>query len=628
MRVAARLGLAAIAALVAAAAASSASTPLAIVEAGGVVYPDHAYILTLPTARALSRSDVKVTENGAPVDGLQLIRQGSVQARSAVVIAIDESLSMRGRPITNAFAAARAFAAEASGNEQVAVVSLNGSVKVVQPFTTSTAAIDSALANGPTLAYGTKIYGALETSLGLLTQANVPSASIIILTDGRNVGGVAKPLKVLRALAAAHVRVFSVGLTSPSFNPAALTQMADLTGGTYVAATSSSQLRPILVELGRRLSHEYLLTYRSLQNPATRVAVRVSVRGFSGVAQTAYTTPALKLVPAQPYTPSSLDKLLQSKLAMLAVAFVFASLIGFAIAHVAAGSTNPLLDRVGGFVSLKREQPAEPAERATPTRRPGFLSRGGAIADRSEWRERLAKTLDLAGIELPPVQFVLLTAIGTILAVLILFAIAPVAGLLGFLIPFLVRALVKRRIDKKRRAFAEQLPDNLDVLASALRAGHSLVSALAVVADDAAEPSQSEFRRVLAEEQFGAQLEDAFKLVVERMQNADLDQVALVSRLQREMGSNSAEVLDHVIETVRGRQELRRLIRTLTAQGRLSRWLLTLLPVFLLLVMSLISSTYMRPLFHETVGQVMLGLAVGMIALGSFLIGKIIDIRV
>jgi tight adherence protein B len=629
MRVAARLGLAALAALVAAGVASSASAPFTIVEAGGVSYPDQSYILTLPTARSLSRSDVRVTENGAAVSGLQLIRQSSLQGRSAVVLVIDESLTMKGTPIANAFAAARAFAAQASTNEQIAVVTFNGSVNVLQPFTTSAASIDSALAAAPTLAYGTKNYDALETAGGLLAKANVPSSSIIILTDGQSVGSVAKPLTVLKALAGARVRVFSVGLQSVAFNPTALMQMADLTGGRYVVATGPSKLQPILVELGHRLSDEYLLTYRSLQNPATRVAVSVSVRGIPGTAQSAYTTPVLKLVSAKPYTPSSLDKLLQSNLAMLAVAFVFASLIGFAIAHVGANRADRLLDRVGGFVSVEREQRVEPvARRASPSRRPGFLTRAGAGTERSQWTERLGKALDLAGIELPPVQFVILTSLATILAILILFTISPVVGLLGFLTPLLVRGFVKRRVERKRRAFAEQLPDNLDVLASALRAGHSLVSALAVVADDAGEPSKSEFQRVLAEEQFGAQLEDAFKVAVERMSSPDLDQVALVSRLQREMGSNSAEVLDRVIETVRGRMELRRLVRTLTAQGRLSRWLLTLLPVFLALIMSLVSSSYMSPLFHQTTGQLMLGVAVGMISLGSYLIGRIIDIRI
>jgi tight adherence protein B len=133
---------------------------------------------------------------------------------------------------------------------------------------------------------------------------------------------------------------------------------------------------------------------------------------------------------------------------------------------------------------------------------------------------------------------------------------------------------------------------------------------------------------VLADEAFGVQLEDAFKATVERMENQDIDQVALVARLQREMGSNSAEVLDRVIVTVRGRMELRRLVRTLTAQGRFSRWVLTALPIGIAVALSLVSSSYMHPLFHKPLGQLLLVLAIAMVAIGSWVIGKIVDIKV
>ena len=102
------------------------------------------------------------------------------------------------------------------------------------------------------------------------------------------------------------------------------------------------------------------------------------------------------------------------------------------------------------------------------------------------------------------------------------------------------------------------------------------------------------------------QLEDALETTVERMDNYDLDQVALVARLQREMGSNSAEVLDRVIDTVRGRMELRRLVQTLTAQGRFSRWVLTALPIGLAILLTLIAPSYMHPLFHTLAGQLLL----------------------
>ncbi len=147
-------------------------------------------------------------------------------------------------------------------------------------------------------------------------------------------------------------------------------------------------------------------------------------------------------------------------------------------------------------------------------------------------------------------------------------------------------------------------------------------------ADDAAEPSKSEFRRVLADEQLGVPLEDALRVTVRRMANRDLDQVAVIVVLQRDAGANSAEVLDQIVDNIRSRQEIRRLIRVLTAQGRMAKWIVSLLPVALLLAISLINPGYMRPMWHETVGHLFLALAAVMVVAGSIVIGRIIDIDV
>src|SRR5205085_6940130 len=205
---------------------------------------------------------------------------------------------------------------------------------------------------------------------------------------------------------------------------------------------------------------------------------------------------------------------------------------------------------------------------------------------------------------------------------------SPLVALLGLAIPFAVRAFIRRKVAKKRQAFAEQLPDNLQVLASALRAGHSFVGALSVVVEDAPEPSRSEFRRVVADEQLGVPLEDALHVVVERMANRELEQVALVGALQRQTGGNTAEVLDRVTDTIRERFELRRTVQTLTAQGRLSRWVVSLLPVFLLIAISFINPGYTHVLYAHTGGRIALGVAFVMIVSGSLVIKKIINIKV
>jgi len=151
---------------------------------------------------------------------------------------------------------------------------------------------------------------------------------------------------------------------------------------------------------------------------------------------------------------------------------------------------------------------------------------------------------------------------------------------------------------------------------------------LAIVAEDAPEPSRRELRRVLSDEQLGVPLADALNSVTERMHSRDFEHVALVAALQRETGGNTAEVIDTVTETIRERLDLRRLVRTLTAQGRLAAWVVSLLPIVLLVFISIINSHYIHPLFHRTAGVVALGLGAVMLIAGFLVMRRIVDIDV
>ena len=248
--------------------------------------------------------------------------------------------------------------------------------------------------------------------------------------------------------------------------------------------------------------------------------------------------------------------------------------------------------------------------------------------ERTRWWQSFKEGLQFADVTIPPVQVVFGTVVVTLFAAWALSLIAAPLALCAVAVPLILRGIVKGRIARKRRLFGDQLADNLDVLASGMRAGHSLVGALSVVVADAAEPSKSELQRVIADEQLGVPLEAALDRVVERMRSRDLEQVALVASVQSETGGNAAEVLDRVIETIRERQEVRRLIRTLTAQGRLARWIVSLLPILLMIGIAIISPSYLRPMFTHTGGLVALVLGGFMIAAGSVIIGKIVDIEV
>jgi len=248
---------------------------------------------------------------------------------------------------------------------------------------------------------------------------------------------------------------------------------------------------------------------------------------------------------------------------------------------------------------------------------------------RTRWWSRFKEDLEIAEIRVSAVQIVVLTGLVTAIVLWLLYSIAGLLfAPLAFFLPFIVRAVIKRKLGRRRTLFSEQLPDNLQVLSSALRAGHSFVGALSVVVDDSPSPSREEFRRVIADEQLGVPLQDALDEVARRMDNRDLEQVSLVAALQRETGGNTAEVLDRVTDTIRERFELRRLVKTLTAQGRMSRWVVSALPVLLLTVITLINPGYMEPLYTESIGRVLLVFAGLMVVFGSLVIGRIVNIKV
>jgi tight adherence protein B len=241
------------------------------------------------------------------------------------------------------------------------------------------------------------------------------------------------------------------------------------------------------------------------------------------------------------------------------------------------------------------------------------------------WYQRFESDVELGGFKLSALAIIGWTIVGGILfSLVVAIWFQTLWGLLaGLAAPFVTNFIVSRRVSKMRKAFEEQLADNLDVLAGAMRTGHSTMGALSVMVDSAIEPSKSEFRRVLQDEQLGVPLDDALMVMARRMQSYDAEQIGLVMKLQREAGGNTAEVLDRVAEVIRGRMELRRLVDVLTAQARISRWILTGLPIFVLLALAFTGGDYLDPMTSTLVGKIALVVGAVMVLIGSFWIKQI-----
>ncbi len=607
----------ALVALTSVVAASAADSPLRLTEASAS-FPERSYILGLPAGQRLETSAVKVSENDHGVVGLTVKPVGEAGGVSAgTVLAIDTSGSMRGAPITNAIGAARAFAARRNVNQRLAIITFNAATKVILSFTTSQSLVDKALAKTPPLAAKTRLFDSVTQGVALLQTAGIRAGSVIVLSDGADIGSDANLQQAIDTAKAAHIRVFTVGLKSKTFKPGPLQQLAQTTGGTFSAADAPGQLQQIYNQLGLQLAQEYVVNYHSIVRPGRPVDVKVSVAGLGDTAA-GYVSPTIS-TPGAVFHSSAADKVWRSIWLMVAVGLLIPALLAAAVVVPIRQRGSTIKSRVSDYVTMPQQREALVSRVFTGTER---------SLERTRWWQRFKDALQFADIRIPPVQIVIGTLVLTLFAVWLFMQIEPILGFIGLATPLIVRGIIVARVARKRRAFGDQLPDNLDVLASGLRAGHSLVGALAVVVSDAAEPSKTEFQRVIADEQLGVPLENALDGVAKRMKNRDVEQVSLVASVQGETGGNAAEVLDRVTESIRERQELRRLVRTLTAQGRLARAVVSLLPVGLLLVISVLNPDYMKPMFSHTGGRIALVFAGLMVLAGSYVIGKIVDIKV
>jgi tight adherence protein B len=239
--------------------------------------------------------------------------------------------------------------------------------------------------------------------------------------------------------------------------------------------------------------------------------------------------------------------------------------------------------------------------------------------------------LDAAAMPVRPAEWLVVRTGSALATALILGLLLPwflgvPAGLAaGFLIP---NALLQGRVERRKRRFAEELPETLQMLVSGLRSGFTLQHGIENTVRDSEGPVSAELRRAISETRLGAELEDALEGVGVRTGNQDMRWLVMAIRLQREVGGNLSEVLQTTADTMRDREELRRNVRSLSAEGRLSATILLAMPVTIGAWMFVFRNEYIRPLYTERLGLVMLAVAGGLLVTGGLWLRRVIRVEV
>jgi tight adherence protein B len=204
-------------------------------------------------------------------------------------------------------------------------------------------------------------------------------------------------------------------------------------------------------------------------------------------------------------------------------------------------------------------------------------------------------------------------------------ALQAVGGVVGAAAPTLLLRFQRAR---RLKAFNDALADSIDLMARALRAGHSVSSAIEVVAEQGREPVASEFAMVYQQQNFGLPFRDSLMTMSQRFQSNDLQFVITAMLVQKETGGNLAEILDRTTEVIRERLRIYGEIKTKSAQGRMTGWILSIMPVCMALLLNFVNPGFEKPLFENHTGRIMLYAGAGMLVLGSFVINKIVKIEV
>lgn len=577
------------------------------------------------------------------------------QERRAVMLLIDTSGSMGRDGIHAATAAARTFLNRVPSDVAVGLATFADEPRLLVRPTTRRAVVREALP-GLKAAGETALYDGLNVATAALGRGG--SRTIVLLSDGGDTVSRHGLSAATAQLAAAGVRADAIAFRTRESDNAALTSIARSGHGQVVEAGSPSALQRAFGAAAQALTGQVRVSVPVPANASGRTPIRVtgSANGaaFGAVSAvtihqvaTARPSPppsargdALPSRPPSPPAASGGASISPPLWAWGAGAAVFLGLLGLVLALVSPLFTTASKRRmrsmdqyVGASVSARAKSAASDGTNRMAS---GALRMADVWAKRRASSAGVAQLLERADLPLRINEWYVLRAVFAVVSIALLWLLwhgsvlgtfaAIVVGLaVGLIAPVI---FLKFKAGRRSKKFERQLPDVLTLIASSLSTGFSLAQAIDAITRDAQEPSGKEFSRALAETRIGSDIEDSLGRLAERMASTNLEWTVMAIRIQRQVGGNLAETLRTTAKTLRDREALTRQVQALSAEGRLSAYILIALPVGLLGYMLLVNRSYISLLWTSLMGLGMSTAGVIALVVGVFWMRKVVKVEV
>jgi tight adherence protein B len=567
--------------------------------------------------------------------------------KRATMIAVDTSGSMGADGMATVRAAATTFLGKVPADVHVGLTSFSNSAHVVVAPTLDRAKLQAAV-NALKSAGETSLYDGIVTAAKAMSSYG--SRTMVLLSDGGDTASRnATATGAADLLRQESIWTAVVGFHTADSDNAVLSSFASASDGEVAAASSTGAVNDAFLASARALSSQ--ITFSVTPGAEAADATKVVITGKAGGQVFQSETPitfASDAWPAKPQAPV----VIHSTGGSIIPSGLSSTVLTVGLGAVALGVFGIVLALGGASLKSGRTSRVESIERYLAPRTRGAGSARQSAAPRAisqslvQIGERAMKSRDStpkvirlierADLPLRPGEWWVLRLVSVVLVCLVamfFFGWGPIAtplcvvggGLVGYLLPmFILKFLAKRRSKK----FEAQLPDVLMLVASGLSTGFSLSQALDAIARDAAEPLAKEFSRALAETRIGADLGDALERMADRMESTNMRWTAMAIRIQREVGGNLGETLRTTAGTLREREGLERMVKTLSAEGKLSAYILIAMPIGVFLYLLKINHDYVAMLWTRPQGVMMLVAGLIFMGIGIVWMRKVVKVEV
>lgn len=611
-------------------------TPASAVDGTSISYVERTdeglqVLVSIPADATVDTENVSVTINGTAASATAVPADSTTSVRRTAVLVIDTSQSMRGARIVAAQTAAATFLDTVPEDVYVGVVTFDSTVTpALVPTLDRTEA--RAVIEDLQLSQQTRLYDGVKAGVDMAGVEG--QRQLLVLSDGADTGDTAlDDVAVAVTESGVLVNVVALEQEKPAA-VAALEDLADAGEGKVVSATSGALSRAFSAQADV-LANQVLVTAEVPSSVTDDEAtVAVTLGSDTGDLSAEAFTPIGDAAPDSPTVAGSAGPM------VLGTTWLYGGL----------GAVGLGLVVVLVLLAPRRAKLLSGADLATAyTERVSGVGRGAdqgadqAMAQATQTAEKvlganksletkISERLDGAGNPFKPAEWLMLH-VGIFIAFGVLGLLVGGGNLIVGVVFLVIGAVgpwwylgFKRK--RRRKKFESLLPETLQLISGSLAAGLSLAQSVDTVVREGQEPISSEFRRVIAETRLSISLDDALAGVSDRFESKDFAWVVMAIRIQRQVGGNLAELLETVAGTMREREYMRRQVAALAAEGKLSAWVLGVLPPGFMGYLFLTKRDYVMPMFTEPLGWMMLAGAGTLLSVGVFWMSRLIKVEV